>query len=118
MQLTIKTLENMTNDTVHVAAVTKIYGCPTQINYENLKKEASDLASKLDDITYFWSQSLAEIIGKDKYQHLTNLTRVQELKPATYNPVIKDTTTSHTRKRMEQEWERMHKMWSIRKGFP
>jgi hypothetical protein len=48
----------------------------------NPKKRASDLASELEDITYDWSRSttgkeyglLAEIIGKDEYQHLTNLT--------------------------------------------
>ncbi len=72
----------MTYVTVHFSAFTKIHGRPMQSNYKNLKKEASDLASKLDDITYNWLQSptgeeyglLAEIIGKDKYQHLTNLT--------------------------------------------
>ncbi len=72
----------MTYDTVRSSSFTKICGRLTQSNYENLKKEASNLASKLDDITYDWSQSLtgdeyrllAKIISKDKYYHLTNLT--------------------------------------------
>jgi hypothetical protein len=96
-----------------------------QSDYKNLKKEASDLASELDDITYNWSQSptreeyglLAEIIGEDEYQHLTNLTWVQEVEPATYDPAINDTTATHTRKKMEQEWERTRKTWAIQKGF-
>ena len=111
MPLTIKTLKNTTYDMVRFSAFTKIHGPPTQSNYKNLKKEASDLASELDDITYDWLRSptgeeyglLAEIIGKDKYQHLTNLTWVQEVEPATYDPTINDTTATHTRKQIEQE---------------
>ncbi len=106
MPSTIKTLKNTTYDTVRFSAFTKIHGCLMQSNYKNLKKEDSDLASKLDDITYDWSRSptreeyglLAEIMGKDEYQHLTNLTWVQEVEPATYDPAIDDTTATHTRK--------------------
>jgi hypothetical protein len=108
MPSTIKTLEQTTYDTVHSSSFTKICGHPTQSDYKNLKKEASDLASKLDDITYDWSQRpigdeyglLAEIIGKDKYYHLTNLTWTQEVEPATYDPKINDTTATYTRKQM------------------
>ena len=57
MPSTIKTLENTTYDTVCFSVFTKIHGRSTQSNYENIKKEASDLASKLNDITYNWSQS-------------------------------------------------------------
>jgi hypothetical protein len=56
MPSTIKTLENMTYNTVRTSSFTKIHGRPTQNDYENLKKEAGDLASKLDDITYAWSR--------------------------------------------------------------
>jgi hypothetical protein len=52
MPSTIKTLEQTTYDTVCSSSLTKIHGQPTQRDYEKLKKEASDLASKLDDITY------------------------------------------------------------------
>ncbi len=52
MPSTIKTLENTTYDTVRFSSFTKIHGRPTRSDYENLKKEASDLASELDDITY------------------------------------------------------------------
>jgi hypothetical protein len=55
MPSTIKTLEQTTYDTVRSSSFTKIHGRPTQSNYKNLKKEASDLASELDDITYDWS---------------------------------------------------------------
>jgi hypothetical protein len=104
---------------------TKIHGRPTRSEYENLKKEASDLASELDDITYDWSWSptgdkyglLAKIIGEDEYNHLKNLTWVQEVEPDTYDPNITDTTVTLTRKQMEQEWERTHKTWAIQKGF-
>ncbi len=41
----------------------------------------------------------------------------QEVEPATYNPTINDFTAMHTRKSMEQEWERTRKTWAIRKGF-
>jgi hypothetical protein len=120
-----QTLEQTTYDMVRSSSITKIHCHPTQSNYENLKKEASDLASKLDDMTYNWSQSptgdkyglLAEIIGKDKYYHLTNLTWTQAVEPATYDPAINDTTATYIRKQMEQEWERTRKTWAIRKGF-
>ena len=125
MLSTINTLENTTSDTVRTSSFTKIHGRPTQSDYENRKKEAADLASELDDITYAWSRCpigqefglLAEIIGEDKYLYLTGLTWFQESKPATYDPNIDDTTATHTRKRMEQEWERTRKTWAIRKGF-
>jgi hypothetical protein len=125
MPSTIKTLEQTTYDTVRSSSFTKIHGRPTQSNYKNLNKEASDLASKLDDITYDWSQSptgdkyglLAEIISEDEYYHLTNLTWTQEVEPATYDPAINDTTATYTWKQMDQEWERTRKTWAIRKGF-
>ncbi len=121
----IKTFEQTTYKTVRFTSFTKIHGCPTRNDYENLKKEASNLASGLVDITYNWSQRptgkdyglLGKVIGKDEYQHLTGLTWVQETKPATYDPNINDTTVTHTRKQMEQEWERTREMWAIRKGF-
>jgi hypothetical protein len=57
MPLYIKTLKNTTYDMVCFSAFTKIHGPPTQSDFKNLKKEASDLASKLDDIMYDWLQS-------------------------------------------------------------
>jgi hypothetical protein len=56
MPSTIKTLEQTTYDVVCSSSFTKVQGHPTQSDYNNLKKEASDLASKLDDITYDWSR--------------------------------------------------------------
>ncbi len=115
----------MTYDTVRSSSFTKIHGRPTQNNYKKLKKEASDLARKMDDITYDWSRSptrdkyglLAEIKDEDEYYHLTNLMWTQEVEPATYDPAINDTTATYTWKQMEQEWERTRKTWAIRKGF-
>jgi hypothetical protein len=125
MPSTIKTLEQTTYDTVRSSSFIKIHGRPTQSDNKNLKKEALDLASELDDITYDWSRSptgdeyglLAKIIGKDEYYHLTNLMWTQELEPATYDPAINDTTATYTRKQMEQEWEHTRKTWAIHKGF-
>ena len=125
MPSTIKTLENTTYNTVRTSSFTKIHSRFTRSDYKNLKKEAADLTSELDDIIYAWSccpigqefRLLAEIIGKDEYLHLTSLTWVQESKPATYDPNIDNTTATHTRKRIEQEWKRTHKTWAIRKGF-
>ncbi len=113
MPPTIKTLEQTTYDTVRSSSFTKIYSCLTQSNYKNLKKEASDLASKLDDIIYDWSRSptgdeyglLAEILGEDEYYHLTNLTWTQEVEPANYDSAINNTTATYTQKQMEQEWD-------------
>jgi hypothetical protein len=55
MPSAIKTLKQTTYETVRSTSFTKIHGRPTRSNYENLKKEASNLASKLNDITYDWS---------------------------------------------------------------
>jgi hypothetical protein len=107
------------------SSFTKIYGRPTQSDYKKLKKETSDLARELDDITYNWSRSptgdkyglLAEIIGEDEYYHLTNLTWTQEVEPATYDSAINDTKATYTRKQMEQEWDCTCETWAINKGF-
>ncbi len=50
---------------------------------------------------------LADILGRDKYNNLTNIDigDVSEQQPATYNPDIDDTTPMHQRKRIEEEWE-------------
>ena len=73
MPSSIKEIENTTYESVRAAPFTKIHGRPSRNDYEILKKEASDLACELDDITYAWSRSatgdeyglLAEIIGED-----------------------------------------------------
>jgi hypothetical protein len=80
MPSSIKELENTTYVSVRATLFTKIHGCLSRNDYKNIKKEASDLACELDDITYNWSQSatgkeyglLAKNISKDKYNHLTN----------------------------------------------
>ena len=77
-----KSIEAEAFEAVRATPFTKLHGRPSRNDYETLKKEASDLASELEDITYEWTRSptgeeyglLAEIIGEDKYQHLTNLT--------------------------------------------
>jgi hypothetical protein len=125
MPSTNKTIETEAYKAVQAAPLMKIHGRPSRNDYKILKKEASNLASELKDITYDWSRLatgkeyglLAEIIGKDKYQHLTNLTWVQETELEPYDPAINNNTATHTRKRMEQEWEQTCETWAIRKGF-
>jgi hypothetical protein len=88
-------------------------------DYVSLTKEASDLASEVDNITFTWScdqatgeeyQLLAEIIVDIKYTHLTNLNWAQEMEPTKYDPVITAATATHTRKRLEEEWEEKRKL--------
>jgi hypothetical protein len=125
MPSTTKSIKAEAFEAVRATPFTKIHRGPTRNDNQKLKKEASDLASKLEDITYDWTRSpmgeeyglLAEIIGGDEYQHLTNLTWVQETEPGPYDPDMDDTTPTHARKRMEQEWERTRETWVIRKGF-
>jgi len=105
---------------------TRIHGRPTRQDCELIIKEASDLASKVENITFTWSRDtatgeeyglLAEIIGDIEYTHLTNLNWTQETEPTLYDPAITAATATHTRKRMEEEWEEKHESWFIRKGF-
>jgi hypothetical protein len=121
-----KLAEMTAYDAIRVNPFTRIHGCPTRNNYETLKKETSILASKVEDITYEWAQDtntgneyglLAEIIGKLEYALLTGLQWVQEAKPAKYNPAITAATVTHTRKQMEEEWDKERASWYIRKGF-
>jgi hypothetical protein len=121
-----KALQTTAFDTVSTAQFTRIHGCPTRQDYETLKQEVSDLASEVDNITFAWSCNtatgeeyglLAEISGDTKYAHITNLNWTQEIEPAAYNPAIQATTVTHTRKRLEEEWEEKCASWYIRKGF-
>ena len=74
-------------EAVQATPFTKIHGRPSRKDYKMLKKEASDLASELEDIKYEWTRSptgeeyghglLAEIIGEDEYQHLRSTTSSQ-----------------------------------------
>jgi hypothetical protein len=101
-----KSIEAEAFEAVQVTPFTKIHGRPSRNDYETLKKEASDLASELEDITYEWTRSptgkeyglLAEIISKDEYQHLMNLTWEQVTEPGPYDPDIDDTTPTDARK--------------------
>jgi hypothetical protein len=109
-----------------VTSFTQIHERPTRHNYKALKKEASDLASKANNITFTWSCDqaraeeywlLAEIIRDVEYTHLTNLNWVQEMEPAKYDLTITAATATHTWKRLEEEWEEKCKLWFIQKGF-
>jgi hypothetical protein len=66
-----KVVETMSYDMIQTAPFTKIHGRPTRHDYNTLKKEASDLACEVDNITFAWSRDpttgeeyglLAEII--------------------------------------------------------
>jgi hypothetical protein len=121
-----KAAETTSYDTVRVTPFTRIHGRPTRHDYKSLKKETSDLASKVNNITFAWSCDqatgeeyglLAEIIGDVEYTHLINLHWAQEMEPAKYDLAITATTATHTRKRLEEEWEEKRKSWFIWKGF-
>ncbi len=77
-----KAAETMSYDAVCVTPFTQIHGCLTRQDYELLKKEVSDLASEVNNLTFAWSRDqatgeeyglLAEIIEDVEYTHLTNL---------------------------------------------
>jgi hypothetical protein len=121
-----KAAETTSYDAVRATPFTQIHGCPMRHDYESLKKEASDLASEVDNITFAWSCDqatgeeyglLAEIIGEVKYTHLTNFNWAQEMEPTKYDPAITAATSTHTQKRLEEEWEEKRKSWFIWKGF-
>jgi hypothetical protein len=74
-----KAAETTSYDAVCLTPFTQIHGRPMRQDYKPLKKEASDLASEVDDITFAWSCDqatgeeyglLAEIIGDVEYTHL------------------------------------------------
>ena len=67
-----KSAETTSYEAVHAVPFTRIHGRPTRHDYETLKKEASDLASKVYNLTFAWCRDpvtgeeyglLAEIIG-------------------------------------------------------
>ncbi len=107
-----KAAETTSYDAVCTAPFTSIHGRPTRHDYKTLKKEASDLASEVDNLTFVWSWDpntgeeywlLAEIISNVEYTHLTNLILIQEVEPQRYDPAITNATATHTRKRMEDK---------------
>ena len=86
----VKAAETTSYSAVRATPFTQIHGRPTRQDYELLKKEASDLASEVENITFAWSRDtatgeeyglLAEIIGDVEYTHLTNLNWAQETEP-------------------------------------
>jgi hypothetical protein len=79
---TAKMAETTAYDTVCVRPFTRIHGRLTRNDYKTLKKEASDLASEVEDITLDWARDtntgdkhglLAEIVGEPKYTLLTGI---------------------------------------------
>ena len=112
-----------TNDfeSVRATPFTRVHRRPTRRDYEILKEEACAPASEVDNITYAWSKNatdnyglLADILGVDEYDNLTNiLTYAIPQEPASSDPAITDATPTHTRKRMEEEWELVRTSWFI-----
>ncbi len=124
---TTKLVEDASYDALCATPFTQIHGRPTRHDYKTLKKEAANLASKVDNLIFAWNRDptngkeyglLAKIIGANEYTHLTNQMWVQEVEPASYNPKITDATVTHMQKRMEEEWEEKRESWYIRKGLP
>ena len=100
-----KAAETTSYDAVCATPFTQIHGRPMRQD-ELIKKEASDLAWEVENITFTWSRDtmtgeeyglLAEIIGDIEYTHLTNLNWTQEMEPVTYNPAITAATATHER---------------------
>jgi hypothetical protein len=121
-----KAAETTSYDAVRATPFTRIHGRLMRQDYKLLKKEASDLASKVNNLTFAWSCDqatgeeyglLAEIIGDIEYTRLTNLDWAQEREPTNYNPEITAATATHTRKRLEEEWEEKRELWFTWKGF-
>ncbi len=55
----LKAAKTMSYNAVRATPFTQIHGRPTRQDYELLKKEVSDLASKVDNITFVWSRDQA-----------------------------------------------------------
>jgi hypothetical protein len=92
-----KMVETTAYDAVSANPFMHIHGRLTRNDYKTLKKEASDLASEVKDITFDWARDtntgneyglLTEIIGEPKYTLLTGILWVQEVEPVKYNPAI------------------------------
>jgi hypothetical protein len=52
---TAKLAESASYDAVRATPFTQIHGRPTRHDYKTLKKEAADLASEVDNLTFAWS---------------------------------------------------------------
>jgi hypothetical protein len=125
MPSTAKQAKTTAFESVKATLFTRVHGRHTHCNYNILKKEACALASEVEDITYPWSKNatdnyrlLANILGINEYDNLTNIaTYANPHEPASYDPNITNATPTHTRKRMEEEWELVWTSWYIRKGF-
>jgi hypothetical protein len=102
-----KMAETTVYDAVRATPLTHIHGRLTRNYYETLKKEASDLASQVDNITFDWAQDtnagdeyglLTKIIGEPKHTLLMGIQWVKEVEPAKYDPAITAAAARHTRK--------------------
>jgi hypothetical protein len=54
-----KQAKQTSNDAARAVPFSRINGRPTRHHYKELKKEAANLASKVDDITFDWSRDTA-----------------------------------------------------------
>ncbi len=125
MPSTAKQAKTTAFKSVRAMPFTRVHGRPTRRDYDILKLEACALASKVKDITYPWSKNvtnnyrlIANILGIDEYDDLTNIAMYAiPHEPASYDPNITNTTPTHTRKRMEEEWELIWTLWYIRTCF-
>lgn len=128
MPLNIKQTEEAAFEKIRTTPFTRINGRPSRSDYELLKRECSERASEIEDVVFNWCTDpatgeeyglLADILGRDEYNDLTNIDigAVPEQQPASYDPNINDVTPTHQRKRMEEDWDRRLTSWYIRKGF-
>jgi hypothetical protein len=125
MPFTAKQAKTTALGSVHAIPFTRVHGRPTHRNYKTLKEEASALASKVEDITYAWSNNatdnyglLADILGADEYDKLTGIDSYAiPCKPASYDPTITNAMLMHEHKWKEVERDLVRTAWFICKGF-
>ena len=127
MPLNIKQTEETAFDKIRANPLTRINGRSTR-SYKLIKCECGERASEIEDVVFEWCTDentgeefglLADIIGRNKYNILTNIDigKEPELQPQSYDPEINNDTPTHQHKRMEEEWDQKLTSWYIRKGF-
>jgi hypothetical protein len=125
MPSTAKQVETTTYEAVQATPIMRVHGRPMQKQLQTLKSNASALTSEVEDITYAWSKSatddyglLGNILSVDKYYKITGISNYAiPMEPTLYDPSINNTMPTHKRKCKEEDWDLIHTVWFIRKGF-
>ena len=82
MPLNIKQTEESAFEKIRSTPFTRINGRPSRSDYELLKRECCERASEIEDVVFDWCTDpgtgeeyglLADILGRDEYNDLTNI---------------------------------------------